>query len=201
METRIKNAFWGILGLAASVALLSGHTGYRPVDRNEEKIFRCLTGHIYFRSDAPLEIIEARSQRLRGALNPENQSFAWSVEVRSFEGFNSPLQKEHFNENYLESERFPEATFKGKIIEKIDFSQNGVYSVRAKGKLLIHGVEQERIIKGQMEITGNKLHIEANFTVPLADHNISIPRIVHQKIAQEIMVTVEADLTKSAPEN
>ena len=115
--------------------------------------------------------------------------------MRSFEGFNGPLQKEHFNENYLESLKYPKATFAGKIIEKIDFQKDGTYPVRAKGKLSVHGVEQERIIKSSLEIKGDRLVVRSTFTVPLSDHAISIPKIVHQKIAEEIEVTVEATLT------
>jgi len=160
----------------------------------DKNVYQSVKGRILFRSNAPLEIIEARSTRLRGVIDPANQNFAWTVEVASFEGFNSPLQREHFNENYMESSKFSQATFTGKIIEKIDFEQDGSYPVRAKGKFLVHGVEQERIIKGTLEIKGKKLRIQATFTVPLTDHNITIPKIVHQKIAEEIIVTMEADL-------
>lgn len=161
----------------------------------EKNVYQCMKGRISFRSNAPLEIIEARSSRLRGVIDPANQQFAWSVDISSFDGFNSPLQREHFNENYMESSKHPNATFTGKVIEKINFEQDGSYPVRAKGKLLIHGVEQERIIKGTLEVKGRKLRIQAAFSVPLTDHNISIPKIVHQKIAEEIAVTVEADMT------
>lgn len=160
----------------------------------EKNVYQCVKGRIHFRSDAPLEIIEARSNRLRGVIDPANQQFAWTVEINTFEGFNSPLQREHFNENYMETSKYPGSTFTGKIIEKINFEQDGSYPVRAKGKLLIHGVEQERIIKGTLEVKGQKLRIQATFTVPLTDHNITIPKIVHQKIAEEITVTVEADM-------
>ena len=68
--------------------------------------------------------------------------------------------------------------------------------MRAKGKLSIHGVEQERIIKSQLENKGGKLYITASFTVPIVEHDITIPKIVHQKIAEEIQVTIEAVLQK-----
>jgi polyisoprenoid-binding protein YceI len=158
--------------------------------------YRCETGKIVFKSEAPLEVIQAKSNKLRGILDPERQTFAWTVEINTFEGFNSPLQREHFNENYMETALYPKATFTGKIIEAVDFSQNGTYAVRAKGKLTVHGVEQERIVKGQLEINGNKVRLTAEFTVPLADHDIAIPKVVYQKIAEEITVTVEAVLQR-----
>lgn len=158
-------------------------------------IFRCENGKISFISDAPLEVIQAKSGKLRGVIDTTKQTFAWSVEIKTFEGFNSPLQREHFNENYMETKKYPKASFSGKIIEKVDFSKNGTYSVRAKGQLNIHGVEQERIIKSQLEVTGNKLRVQATFNVPLADHNITIPKVVYQKIAEETAVTVNAELS------
>lgn len=179
----------GICLLLTGVVMAQASGGDAP------GVYRCTNGRVEFKSDAPLEIIEARSSAMQGAIDPAKQSFAWLVELGSFEGFNSPLQRDHFNENYLESERYPRATFTGKIIEQINFDQDGVYAVRAKGKLNIHGTEQERIIKGRLEKKGRKLYVSANFTVPLTDHNISIPKIVHQKIAEEITVSINAELT------
>lgn len=158
--------------------------------------FKCENGKIQLRSDAALELIQAWTNKLKGAIDPTAQTFAWSVEIRYLEGFNSPLQREHFNENYMESTKFPAATFTGKIIEKTDFSKPGVQLIRAKGQLKIHGVEQERIIKCQVENKGGKLYVNARFFVPVADHNITIPRIVYQKISEEIEVTVSAILTQ-----
>ena len=160
----------------------------------EEGVFRCENGKVNFKSEAPLEVIQAKSSKLRGIIDTAKQSFAWTVEIKTFEGFNSPLQREHFNENYMESKKFPKASFAGKIIEKVDFQTNGTYSVRAKGKLNIHGVEQERIIKSQLEVIGNKIRVRASFIVPLADHSITVPKIVYQKIAEEIVVTMDAEL-------
>jgi hypothetical protein len=158
------------------------------------KPYQCDNGKIRITSTAPLEFIEAQSTRLRGILNPDTQEFAWSVDVKTIKGFNNPLQEEHFNENYLESDQFPQASFTGKIIEKTDFSKDGVYFVRAKGMFAVHGVAQERIIKSKIEIKGGKIVIHATFKMLLADHDINIPRVVYQKIAEEVDITVDADL-------
>jgi hypothetical protein len=145
-------------------------------------------GRMHFKSDAPLELIEATSTKLKGILDTGNGSFAFSVDIPTFQGFNSPLQREHFNENYLESRRYPRATFVGKIIEEVDFFAPGTYEVRSKGILEVHGVKQERIIKGVVSVAKDGISIRSDFTVLLEDHKISIPRIVHQKIAEEILV-------------
>lgn len=163
---------------------------------SQENIFQVTEGKIAFKSDAPLELIEASSNDLKGLINFTSGSFAFSVSINSFQGFNSSLQREHFNENYMESEKYPKATFTGKIIESIDLAHPGEVTIRAKGKLNIHGVEQERIIRSTLNIQNNKLTIKSNFSVLLQEHNITIPKVVQQKIAEEIYVTIEAAAEK-----
>lgn len=160
-----------------------------------QKIYGTNDGSISFRSDAPLELITASSNNMFGRLDIEKKIFAFGIKINTFKGFNSTLQREHFNENYLESTEYPNASFSGKIIEDIDFSIDGTYTVRAKGNLSIHGVVQERIIKSELVIKNGILSITSNFTVFLADHNISIPKVVHEKLASEIKVEVKADLS------
>jgi YceI-like domain len=159
-----------------------------------QRIFNVNSGSISFRSDAPLELIKATSPELKGKIDPAKKLFAFAIKINSFKGFNSPLQKEHFNENYLESSKYPDASFSGKIIEDIDFSKDGAYTIRAKGKLKIHGVEMERIIKSNMTIKNAQVTIKSNFTVLLAEHNIPIPKVVNEKLASEIKVEVNAVL-------
>ena len=162
----------------------------------QAQVFKTFEGSVYFESDAPLEKIEAKSKKLRGAINASKRTFAFSIPIKSFLGFNNPLQQEHFNENYLESKKYGTATFTGKIIEKINFSKDGKYTVRAKGKLTIHGVTQERIIKSDFEIKKGKIYINTIFTVLLDEHKIRVPKIVYQKISKEISVKVNAVFKK-----
>lgn len=157
-----------------------------------QKKFSTGDGKINFVSKAELELIKASSNKLKGVIDPATNQFAFSVVVPSFLGFNSELQREHFNEKYMESEKYPQVTFTGKIIEQMDFSINGIYDVRAKGDLEIHGQKQTRIIRSTLTIENGILSLKSDFKVPLADHNIAIPRIVNQKIATEIDVHVEA---------
>jgi len=153
-------------------------------------------GEIRIKSDAPLELIEASSRQLKGVIDITGRSFSFSVNTRSIQGFNSPLQQEHFYENYMETSKYPVSTFKGKIIEQVDLSVDGNYQLRAKGLLNVHGVEQERIIKADVKVKGEIITVTSSFTVPLTDHNITIPKIVYQKIAEEILVTVTANFTR-----
>lgn len=157
-------------------------------------LFTVSSGTITFRSDAPVELIKASSNQLKGIFNAERKQFAFTINVNTFKGFNSPLQQEHFNENYLETDKYPRASFEGKIIEDIDLHTDGIYSIRAKGNLTVHGVVQERIIKCDINIKNGVVSIKSNFTVQLADHNITIPKVVHEKLASEIKIEVKTDL-------
>lgn len=157
------------------------------------KYWKCNNGKITFSSHAPLEVINAKSNELKGVLDPTNGNFAFSIQNKTFRGFNSALQEEHFHESYMESHRFDISKFTGKIIEKIDFTKNGTSTIRAKGKLSIHGIERERIIQSIIDINGQQMSVKSTFTIVLAEHNITIPKLVHQKIAEEIQVTINAN--------
>jgi hypothetical protein len=174
--------------------LSSWFQGPAPADPN---VYLGKSGIVQFVSYAPLEKIEAHSDKLSGALHIQDRTFYFALPITSFFGFNGALQREHFNEDYLESEIFSEAVFKGRIIEEIDFSKNGSYPVHAKGMLTIHGTSVERIISGKLIISGDRITITSSFVIPLSDHNIIIPRIVEMKIAKEVNVTVNIELIRS----
>ncbi|MEJ7676565.1 MAG: YceI family protein [Segetibacter sp.] len=158
------------------------------------KIFSVRSGKISFQSEAPFETIRASSNDIKGLLEIEKKLFAFKVRMESFDGFNSGLQKEHFNENYIESSKFPEATFNGKIIEDADLTKDGSYTIRAKGNFTIHGVSQERIIKSAVTVRNGKMNLQSAFSVLLEDHNIPIPKVVKDKLSSEISVQVNCQL-------
>jgi hypothetical protein len=160
-------------------------------------LLKSTRGEVQFISEAPLELIKASSDELRGLIDPANHTFAFIIPNRSFKGFNSRLQQEHFYENYIEAEKYTSSTFEGKIIEKIDFSSGGNHTIRAKGKLNIHGVIEERVIKIDFNISNGTINILAQFDVILTDHNITIPKMVYQKIAETIHVKVEMEFVKN----
>ncbi len=158
------------------------------------QIYEVSDGSVHIHSDAPQELIRAQSVHLRGAIDADKKAFAFRIRMSSFQGFNSPLQKEHFNENYMESAKFPEAIFTGKIIENVDISKDGEYNVRAKGKMQVHGLAQERIIKAHISTQKGTVTVSSDFSVLLADHDIKIPRVVYDKLAPEIKVSINARL-------
>jgi len=160
-------------------------------------IYQTQSGSVSFVSDAPLELISAESNQLKGIVDPAARTFAFQLEIKSLKGFNSPLQQEHFYENYMETEKYPTATFTGKIIEDVDFKKPGEVKIRAKGELTIHGIKKERIIQCNLKIKEDGFTAQSDFTVLLEDHNISIPKLVYQKIAEEIKVKISAEFHKA----
>lgn len=154
----------------------------------------CVTenGRVSFVSEAPLEVIKAASASLKGAIDIKQQTFLFILENATFKGFNSPLQQEHFHENYMETKRYPQTTFKGKIIETLEWKNGQSQTVRAKGILDLHGVKQERIIQATLVYEADRCSLIAGFNVLLDDHAIRIPKVVSKKIAQEIRIEVDA---------
>ncbi|MBN9481710.1 MAG: hypothetical protein BGO70_04515 [Bacteroidetes bacterium 43-93] len=163
-----------------------------------QSLFEVNKGIVRFSSVAPHELITAESKELKGALDSRKKSFAFKLPIASFKGFNSPLQREHFNENYMETEVYPFATFSGKIIEDLDIGKEGIYKVRAKGRLQIHGVVQERIINVEINNKGREMTFRSSFIISLIDHSIKIPRVVYDKLAPDIKVSVDGILNQTA---
>lgn len=163
-----------------------------------QPVYEVTSGTIDFSSVAPQEVIKASSPGLSGFINIEKKTFSFSIDMISFTGFNTPLQQNHFNENYMESAKYPKAVYSGKIIEEIDLLRDGVYNVRVKGKLKVHGLEQERIIRSHIIVKNRKITVNSDFKVALADHDIKVPRVVYDKLAPEIVVSVKAVLIPKA---
>lgn len=165
---------------------------------SRSQIMRLHKGSITFVSDAPLEKIKASTQTFKAVYDADHNQFAVSIIMNSFVGFNSELQTDHYNENYLETEKYPEAKFVGKIVEQLDFTKKGRSEVRAKGRFSLHGVTQEKTILCKIQISNeNEFSINAEFELNLAEYNINIPKIVHKKIAENIKIQFNAILKSS----
>jgi hypothetical protein len=160
---------------------------------SSQQILDMKSGEIVFTSAAPLETIKAKSNRMLGIMDLTSNKFAFSVDILSFQGFNSELQREHFGENYMETDRFPKATFQGKLIDKFNPGL-AKQVIRAKGQFEIHGVAKERIIDVEITKFGDGYKIKSDFNVSLVEHNINIPKIVFQRIAEIIQIGVSGAL-------
>ena len=149
-------------------------------------------GHISFFSEAPLENIEAHSHQVVSLLDIGKSEVVASLFIKDFK-FDKSLMQEHFNENYLESDKFPKATFQGvfKGERPIDVTKNGTYQVRADGKLTLHGVTKEIPIAGTVEVKDNTVYVKAKFKIAIRDYKIDVPTIVIKNIAEIVEVTVD----------
>ncbi|WP_036678096.1 YceI family protein [Daejeonella oryzae] len=154
----------------------------------QKSILSTSSGEIVFFSKAPLEDIEAKNNRVISMLNISNREIVVRVPIRQFQ-FRNKLMQQHFNENYMESEKFPYATFKGLINELIDFQKPGTYDVSASGILNIHGVSRKRTLNGKLTILENSTQLTTTFNVLLTDHKIKVPKLVFNKIAETIAVS------------
>ncbi len=147
----------------------------------------CKNGTTSFFSETPMENISALNKQITSLIDIPTKAIAVKMQMSDFD-FPNKLMQEHFNENYMESEKFPTAVFSGKINENIDFTKPGNYPITATGQLIMHGVKQERTLKGNLIITPEKLALDCSFDVKLADHKIDIPTIVIAKIAENVNV-------------
>jgi hypothetical protein len=153
------------------------------------------SGKVSFFSTAPMENIEAHHRSVSVVLD-KNGNIQFSLLMKGFE-FNKALMQEHFNDKYVESNKFPKAEFKGQIINnnEINYSVDGSYPARVKGKLTLHGQTRDIETKGLLIVKGDKISIEAGFNVTVADYNITIPKIYRDNIARSVKVTVDCTLS------
>lgn len=142
---------------------------------------------ITFFSDALIEDITATNSKTASIFNKETSELVFSVPIREFQ-FEKKLMQEHFNEKYMESDKYPKATFSGKLIN-LDVIQNHEQHVKAKGKLTIHGVTKDVELEGTAQL-GAKIVLKSKFKIKLADYNVAIPQLMFQNIAEEVEVTV-----------
>jgi hypothetical protein len=157
------------------------------------QIYWAKTCEISFFSPTSMENIDAVNKTTKPLLNIITGDLQIKIVMSGFD-FPKPLMKEHFNENYAESEKFPNAFFKGKINEKVDWTKDGEYKVSATGKLTIHGVEKDRTIEGTATVKGQEITLSSSFKITFADHDIKIPFLYSGIIPEFTDVKINAVL-------
>lgn len=169
--------------------------GNAQTDRYEST-YSCTDGVTHFFSSTPLEDIESTSNQTICVLNTETKKVYAKVSMKSF-NFEMKLMQEHFNENYVESDKYPHAILDAVIANDIDFKSDGTHEVLLKGTFEVHGVKQEREIKGKLTVKdGQPQNAKADFDVKLEDHKIKTPKAVLTKIAEVIKVDVNLTFEK-----
>jgi len=153
------------------------------------------TGKVSFFSSTKIENIEAFNNEVAAAYDASKGDLLFQMAIKGFR-FDKQLMQEHFNEDYMESDKFPKASFSGKVTDysKVDLKKNGSYKVIANGTMTIHGVAKTVNIPGTIDVKDGVATFKSNFNVALADYNIKIPSIAEGKIARSIAVTVNAIL-------
>ena len=165
-----------------------------------QNVFTTNAGTISYFSEAPLENIEAISKKAHCILNVTTGDIVSLVAIRSFK-FEKALMEEHFNEKYLESDKYKDATFKGKIQELLVTDRDTTYQVTVNGTITIHGVENPANYKAEYRFKAGVPAIEGSFNVALKDHKVDIPKLVIQNIAEVVKVTCKFELVPYQKKN
>ena len=152
-------------------------------------------GLVRFESDAPLEKIEAVNDKATCVWDTESGAIQVAILIKSFQ-FEKALMQEHFNENYMESSKFPKATFKGNVtnMDKIDLGADGNYTASLTGEMTIHGVTKEVTTDASIVVEGGAIKGLTTFELAVADYEIEIPKLVRENIAKVVSVDAEFDL-------
>lgn len=153
--------------------------------------FMTKNGFVSFFSASAIEDIEAKNQQVAAVLDLSTGLLAFSIPIKGFV-FKRSLMQEHFNENYLESDKFPKATFTGRLVnfDAATLAGAGPRPVQVEGDLTMHGVTRRVQVPGTLELKGGQLLVNAAFPVAPADYKVEVPALVRDHIAKVVSVRV-----------
>lgn len=153
-------------------------------------------GYIGFFSHTAVQDIKADNNQVASVLDTSTGELVFQVLIKSFH-FEKALMEEHFNENYMESDKYPKSAFRGKITNpsSVDFSKPGKYDVTVEGELTIHDVTNSVSAKGTIEVTDSGVTANSKFNIVPEDYKINIPGVVRDDIAKNLEVTVAMNYT------
>jgi len=157
-----------------------------------QDVYFTKTGKVVFDSSTPLETIHAENKQVTSFLKTTNGELNFAGLIKSFK-FKNALMEEHFNENYIESTKFPKVVFKGQILnwDAIDLAQEEVQNIDIEGELSLHGETKKLTTTGTLLPQNGKISGNCKFVVSAEDFGIEIPAVVRDKIAKEVNVSVE----------
>jgi YceI-like domain len=158
------------------------------------QLYTTRNAFINFYSKALVEDISADNNQVYSIIDAGKKNLAFSLLLKSFI-FPKQLMQDHFNENYVESDKYPKAIFNGSYTGDVAFDKDGVYKIMVKGNLTLHNVTHAIELPATLEVKGGKLSGNAEFKIKPEDYNISIPSVVRDNIAKELTVTVKANYT------
>ncbi len=157
----------------------------------QKKVYSTKTGTAFFDAGTGVEDISGTNKATVSAFDAISGQIQFSIMVKGFE-FWSQLMQDHFNENYMESDKYPKSTFTGKItnIDKVNFDKDGSYPVVVKGTLEIHGVKKEVETKGTFKVAGESVNATSEFIVVMDDYKIAIPGVVKDKLSKTAKIKI-----------
>lgn len=191
----MMNKAWSNSKYFVTKAMLAGILAFvLPGILSAQMKFIDRNGKASFFSSAPMEDIEAHNNQAVSILDVNSGEIVVSMLMRSF-NFKKALMEEHFNENYIESSKYPKASFKGKItnLDELDISKNGTCTLDVSGEITLHGVTQPLTVKAEAIVDNGKIQAKAVFPLAVKDFKIEIPRLVRDNIAEKVEVTVSFD--------
>ena len=146
-------------------------------------------------TNASLETVHAVNRTARAVLDTKTGAVLFVVLMKGFE-FQKALMQEHFNENYVESDKYPKAEFKGQVqnISTVDFTKEGTYDVSVTGTLTMHGKSQPVETKGTLQVKSGKVIANCNFNITLKEYDITIPSLVADKVSKTAKVIIDCSL-------
>lgn len=163
--------------------------------QTEAQKYTTKNGMIKFYGETSIEKIEAVNRQVNAALDASTGDLVFKVLMKSFM-FEKALMQDHFNENYVESDKYPSSTFVGKItnIKSVDFTKNGKYDVTVEGKLTIHNIAKPVREQGTLEVKDGKVLAKSKFNITIADYDIKVPTAVVNNISKTQEITVDLQL-------
>lgn len=171
---------------------------FLPLALAAQERYATRTGHIAFFSETPVENIEAHNNKVTSVWDVTTGAIQFAALIKAFE-FEKALMQEHFNENYMESNTYPKAEFKGTVdgLSADQIKEPGTYDVKVTGDLTVHGVTKQVSHPGKITVNEDgSMKAVSEFIVKPEDHDIEIPGVVRNNIAEEITVKVDLDYKK-----
>jgi hypothetical protein len=181
-----RQRLW-LLGLLLWLGGLAG-----PLSARAQGKYMTKTGVISFFSASIMEDIEARNNKVAAVLDLTTGQLAFAVPIREFQ-FKRTLMQEHFNENYMESEKYPKATFTGQIVNAAQVAKQlltASQNVEVEGQMTMHGVSRKVAVSGTLQQRDGQLVVFAYFNIAPADYAIDVPLLVREHIAKSVSVRV-----------
>lgn len=159
-----------------------------------QSIYFTRHGKIEFISSAPLQTISSINEHVSSFIDLDKRTLVFRVPVRAFQ-FKRGLMHRQFNSKFMETDQYPEAVFRGKVLENypVELTSEGSSEILVRGDLTIHGITHEIKVQGNINISDQKVTADARFTVNIEDYGIVVPNMLSENIARKVVIKVNTE--------